>query len=209
MTEKTNAQLTDEVNKLRTDLDLKAAKSDISSFIRIDSVKSVARAGDAAKIATEDFVKKETATKFWELFKGPEVLGIFLGWAILKLELTPFINFDPAIENWMKKHNWERNRFGILMKVKAEELERRANVVAAAERRLVSMETGIKRLTTLTLDSRKQLRVLDRKVAALETRAAGTRQAVRDIPNSPEMAAAATRTARLQTQVNLLSAALA
>ncbi|URM90080.1 hypothetical protein LUW75_08850 [Streptomyces sp. MRC013] len=209
MTEKTDAQLRAEVDALRTELSLKAAKNDISSFIRIDSVKQIARASDTSKIATEDFVKQETATKFWEFFKGPEVLAIFLGWAILKLELTPFVNFDPAIENWLKKHDWERNRFGMLMKLNATELERRANVVAAAERRLVDMETGIRRLTRLTLDSRTRLRELGRKVAALETRSASTRQAVRDIPGSPEMAVAATRTARLQAQVNLLSAALA
>jgi uncharacterized coiled-coil protein SlyX len=209
MTDKTNDQLAAEIDALRTDLETKADRTALASYVTTSGVQPGVLASDKQNVlATQAWVQNETKSKLWEGIKSPEVLGFVTAFAIAKLEITPFINLDPAIENWFKKRNIERNRWGLLWKVKAAELNRRATELAKAEARLVSLETGIRRLRTLTLDTRRKHRGIERRVAGLENRSSTSRQAVRDIASNPALAAASSEVARLEARVNLLTVAL-
>ncbi|MBW3705326.1 hypothetical protein DTB58_14685 [Streptomyces griseus] len=227
MAEKTNAQLTEEVAELRTNLGKKADLSAISGLVTPKDIKATALVTDKEVLATQAWVKEETKSSIWTAVKQPEVVGFVTALAIAKLEITPFINIDPAMEAWLKKRNLERNRFGLIWKVKASELERRLRVVESAEARLVRMEKGLGTLQKLAYEaqtklagtngritreisaSNRRIGVLETTVRRLDSRSTAVPQQARGAANpGPSVGGTASQLAQLEARVNRLTAAL-
>ncbi|MFF3750101.1 hypothetical protein ACFYYH_06505 [Streptomyces sp. NPDC002018] len=206
MADKTIAQLDAEVQEMRENLGRKADAQ---------KIKDVAFEADPEAIATESWVKKETASSLWETVKDPEFLGLVTALTVVKLELAPLLSLEPAIDAFLKRYDVERNRFGFMWRVAAEERQRRAREIADARARLERMEKGIARLQDLTTGAHSKIRnshtriqALERRVSRMDTRSNVARQQIRHMDSSPDLSGTTSQVTLLERRVNLLAAAL-
>ncbi|MFI6281512.1 hypothetical protein [Streptomyces sp. NPDC050988] len=215
MTDKTTAQLDEEIRDLRSDLDKKVDPDTLAGLARIADVKKAALKGSGEEIATQKWVQSETKSKIWEEIKSPEILGLVAALTIVKFELTPFLSLEPVIEEMFKKKGLERNKFGVMWKVQAEELQRRAREIAAVESRLAKMEKGIGKLQDLAVGAHSKIRnsntriqSLERKVSRIDRAANTARQQVRHMDSSSALSGTTNQVTLLERRVGLLASAL-
>ncbi|WP_066952076.1 hypothetical protein [Streptomyces lushanensis] len=208
MAEKTAAQLEKEIKGLRDDLRLKADSSSLVDLVRIADVKSAALKGGKDVLATQAWVEEQTKSKIWEEIKSPEAVGLVTALTIAKIEFSPLLSLEPVVEAFFKRKGLERNRFGVMWKVQAEELQRRAREIADAESRLTRMERGIARLQDLTTGAHTRIRTLERNVSRMDAAANTSRQQVRRMDSSPDLAGTTNRVTLLERRIGLLTAAL-
>ncbi|MEU5297475.1 hypothetical protein ACRJ4B_18735 [Streptomyces sp. GTA36] len=215
MTNKTPEQLDKEIQDLRSDLDKKVDPATLAGLARIADVKKAALKGSTGEIATQAWVQNETKNRIWEEIKSPEILGLVAALTIAKFELTPFLSLEPVVEAFFKKQGLERNKFGVMWKVQAEELQRRAREIANAEARLARMEKGIAKLQDLAIGAHSKIRnsntriqSLERKVSRIDRAANTARQQIRHMDSSPALAGTTNQVTLLERRVGLLASAL-
>ncbi|MFD3308252.1 hypothetical protein [Streptomyces sp. NPDC058694] len=215
MTDKTPAQLDKEIRDLRSDLDKKVDPGTLAGLARIADVKKAALRSSGEEIATQTWVQNETKNKIWEEIKSPEILGLVAALTIVKFELTPFLSLEPVVEEMFKKKGLERNKFGVMWKVQAEELQRRAREIAAVESRLAKMEKGIGKLQDLAVGAHSKIRnsntriqSLERKVSRIDRAANTARQQVRHMDSSAALSGTTNQVTLLERRVGLLASAL-
>ncbi|MEU8758097.1 hypothetical protein [Streptomyces sp. NPDC048659] len=208
MDDKDVQKLQGQIDTLRTNLNGKADTSALTGVAKVSEIRTSAltKTTTEEQVATQAWVKEETASKTWQWWKDPEILGAAFAFTILKLEITPFLNIDPAIEKFFTNKGFERNRWGVLWKVSQRELERR-------ERE--SPETAIRRLQQLVVsahtkiqNSNKRIGVLEKKVGRLSTQNNTTRQQIRHMDSNPALQGTTNQVTLLQRRVDLLASAL-
>ncbi|MDQ0992028.1 hypothetical protein [Streptomyces sp. V3I7] len=215
MADKSAAELEREIGQLRAELQKKANSSALAGLTRKSDVKSAALNSDKEVLATQSWVRQETASSLWEELKSPEIVGLVTAFTIAKLELPPLFSLEPAIDKFFESKGIERNKWGLLRRLKADELDRRRQEAAAAGNRLTRMEKGIARLQDHTTSAHNKIANSNRRIQTLEGRVAGlartdrtTRQNVRESLNSRDLATARDRVSALETRVNALTVAL-
>ncbi|GGS86862.1 hypothetical protein [Streptomyces chromofuscus] len=215
MADKSPAELEKEIDRLRAELHTKANSSSLAGLTRKNDIESAALKSDKEVLATQSWVQNETKPKLWEAIKNPEILGFVAAFTIAKLELTPLISLEPAIEKFFERKGIERNKWGILRRLKADELERRRQEAAAAETRLTRLEQGTARLQDNTTSAHNKIANSNRRIQTLEGKVAGlvrtdrkTRRNVRESLSSRDLATARDRVSALETRVNALTVAL-
>ncbi|WP_101258772.1 hypothetical protein [Streptomyces barkulensis] len=222
MTDKTTDELSQEIADLRDEIEGKADSSSLGGLVRKGDLRTGALKGEEGAsggsgeaLATQAWVEETTAHSFFQGIKDAEVIIVAAAITAVKLEAASFVNLDPAIEGLLRKINVERNRFGVLWKVKKAELERRRAEAEEGQARLVRMEKGIERLQDLSVQAHRKIRnsnvriqALEGRVARLTTSSNTVRRQVRHMESSPSLAGTTDRVALLERRIGLLAAAL-
>ncbi|MGW0466852.1 hypothetical protein ACWDX6_16485 [Streptomyces sp. NPDC003027] len=212
-------QLTADVGELQTALDPKSDKYVLSGTAKTADFRAGAlnaTTGDA-QFATQSWTKthvtEATKTSLFGTIKSPEFVALVtaaafaqIGGALLKFEIMPFLNFDPAIEAWFKKKGWERNRWGVLWKLSEQELRRRER--ESPERAIQRLQDLVVSAHTKIQSSNKRIGVLEKKVGRLTTGGNTTRQQIRHMDSNPALQGATDQVTLLQRRVDLLAQAL-
>ncbi|MFP1627484.1 hypothetical protein ACLB9X_20485 [Streptomyces sp. 5K101] len=212
-------QLTKDVGNLQAALDPKNDQYVLNGTAKTADISEGAlkKTKGEVQFATQSWTKthvtEATKTSLFEWIKTPEFLALVtagafaqIGGSLLKFEIMPFLNLDPAIEAWFKKKGFERNRWGVLWKLSEQELQRR-------ERE--SPEYAIRRLQDMVVSahtkiqsSNKRIGVLEKKVGRLTTRSNTTRQEIRHMDSNPALQGTTNQVVLLQRRVDLLAQAL-
>ncbi|MGW0118283.1 hypothetical protein [Streptomyces sp. NPDC003327] len=141
-----------------------------------------------------------------EWYKTPEFMGLVTGLTFLKLDLAIFDVTERvkrlALRAASGVRNWVANRWRPSWRGEWR------TAAHKGELQFQQLETTVGRLRPLVMDSRKKLRLLDKRVEKLELRDRNVRQAVQNVPNDSSVTGTTNRITRLRAEVDLLRAAL-
>ncbi|MFD9408556.1 hypothetical protein ACFWBN_16285 [Streptomyces sp. NPDC059989] len=201
MTDKTPAELQEEINGLRELVNGKLDSSAEANLVKRSQLEATVFSSDAETVATQKWVKDNPPESSWWEKHKEEVIGAAFALTILKFEVMPFINIDPAIERWFNTKGWERNRFGVMWKVSQEEIAKRKEEALSHQKMIIKAFDKIR-------NSNIRIQALERKVGALTTRSNVSRQQVRHMESSPALQGTSSQVQLLERRVALLTAAL-
>jgi hypothetical protein len=138
-----NEQLTQDIEKLKKDLEKKADISALVDYLKRTEVRPKALlenpeengsegSSSASKessnssdsdLATQKDVSDATSTPFWQNTKDAEFVGYAWAWQAAKLELPPIFNLEVLSDTLLKKIGVERNEWGFLSRARPQEGE--------------------------------------------------------------------------------------
>lgn len=195
------AELHAEVDELRLVVLGKADTASLAGLASTNNLDPGVLKSDGETVATQKWVTENPPESgFWEAWKN-ELIGAAVALTILKFEIMPAINLDPAIERWFNSKNFERNKWGIIWKLSQEEIEKRKKEALSHQKMIIQAFDKIRK-------SNIRIQALERKVSTLTTRSNVSRQQVRHMESSPALQGTTSQVQLLERRVALLTAAL-